>query len=117
MADFTQTADAKQFRVTHASRVSGEHTLPACSCRRPCRQHPKTRSFEAERFSKSRQAVETRRLAACAPQMQTPYLEIFPSALISFFNTAPTRCRARYTWPTFTPNRSATFCAGHSLRT
>ena len=58
-------------RVVHVSRVlciSGEHRLPACSCRQPCRQHLCTRTSEATPFPRSRQAAETCRLAACAPQ-------------------------------------------------
>src|SRR5213596_3182069 len=68
MTDFTQAADAKQFRVAHASHVSGEHRLPACSCRQPCRQHLWARNSQVTPFPVSRQAAETCRLAACAPQ-------------------------------------------------
>src|SRR5437667_119784 len=95
MVDFTQAADAKQFRVAHASRVSGEHRLPACSCRQPCRQHPHAGNFEATWFSLvSASCRDVQAGSLRSPNADPPYLEIFPSALISFFSNAPTRCRA-----------------------
>jgi hypothetical protein len=48
--------------------LAGEHRLPACSCRQPCRQHFDTHGFELRWSDPSRQAAETYRLAACAPQ-------------------------------------------------
>src|SRR5437867_461414 len=86
MADFTQATDAKQFRGIYASRVSGEHRLPACSCRQPCRQHPHTRNFEATWFSLVSASCRDVQAGSLRSPDADPYLEIFSSALISFFS-------------------------------
>ncbi len=60
--------DAVLRDLRRGSADSGEHRLLACSCRQPCRQLLSRRNSMAIIISPSRQAAETNRLAACAPQ-------------------------------------------------
>src|SRR5262245_48503360 len=111
MADFTQAIDAKQFQGTHALRVHVSAPSPKSSV------HTRIVGFgHCEKFAMARAPLPARE-ARALPGESPDYRPLFSSARISFFNSVPTRCRARYTWPILTPNRSATFCAGHSLRT
>jgi len=59
--------------------ILGSTGLPACSCRQPAGNIFRTRDAEDDSFSRSRQAAETHRMAACAPQNLARGRSLIPS--------------------------------------